>query len=404
MKNFNLKDLFKGLFLTVPTLLAIATLADDGVSTGNGTDSMLPYRGYKAKAKLSAAHVAPQIERNFNIVESQEQIIKSSKLGQTEIHRFDPDDLLKLYTFSSDTDELAELYTKAVHKQGNFTSLENPDNPFAAYLKNAQGQKSDVASVIKTDRDAFYPIESLNTLVNGLSLKTKVRVNAKMQDHSCQVCNWTDYKSIPEGGIDIEVACDIFSIQDAITYRSSYTPDDTVFYTGVKAHISSQMDQFEVITPVMTGDMADYIRVKYCSDPSTPEINVRLSCYLKPVSETDSRKLKASFNASIIPLGSTTITLANLSVENPKSIFAPNYQVNRSLEADKDYSGGYTYWYGSGKGIKLLPTIETTVAYNFNRSYSSSVSIYGQTEADLAEFVRKTFVESYDLSKRRGDF
>jgi hypothetical protein len=404
MKKFNLKKIIKGLFLTLPTLIAITTFADDGVSTGNGTDSILPYQGFKAKAKLSAARVAPQVERNFNIVESQGQIIKSTKLGQTEIHRFDPDDLLRLYIFSSDADDLADLYTKAVNKQGDFTSLENLNNPFAVYLKNSKGNKSDVASVIKTDRDAFYPIESLNALVNGLSLKAKVRVNSKMQDHSCQVCNWTDYKAIPEGGIDFEVACDITSIQDAISYRSNYTPDDTIFYTGVKAHIASQMDQFEVFTPVMTGDMAEYIRVKYCNDPSTPEINVELSCYLKPASESDSRKLKASFNASIIPLGNTDITLTNLNVENPKSIFAPNYKVTRSLDADKDYSGGYTYWYSGGKGIKLLPTIETTVGYNFERNYSSDISIYGRSEADLAEFVRKSFIESYELSKKRGDF
>jgi hypothetical protein len=402
MKTGNLKNLLMISAITVSSLVGLTVVAQDGISTGNGTDNVLPYRGFKEKVKLNSARVTPQLERNFNKIDSQSEVKQTARLKKVSVGKISPSGILKLYTFPDDDSIMEGLYEKAVKKSGDFSTLENPNNPFASFLKDRSGKKTDAMAVFNKIDEYVYPIESLSEVAEGLIMKADVTVNKQMSEKGCAICNWTDYKPIPAGGIALETTCEIRYIRDAQSYQSVY-PENAIFYTGVKTQITSQMDIFKINTAVMTRDMAEYIRVKYCNDPTISEIIVTINCYLKPVTEDDSNKLQAAFDQSYVSLGEAEVKLANFAVENKKNISVQEYKMTSPFLPNSKYYLGNTMTIGSGTYLKLLPSIQDIVSYEFKSSYSSDPMVFIRSEADLAELVRKAYVAAYELTRASSE-
>ncbi|MBK7962700.1 MAG: hypothetical protein IPK04_16810 [Bdellovibrionales bacterium] len=380
MKTQNaLKNLdFFGAMAIVMCLAPLTTHAK-GTSHGNSTDGVVPYVGFKAVSpSLDSALVIPQTSRNFNRPEITDRSADLPELENIKLYEVPSLTLFAEYGFPKDRSALDKLYLMATQMQGDYSRLSSAENPFSSFLGNEYYKNSTpLAERLISEDTAIYPFEEIPQLGNNLRQETQITVNSQMTNSNCKNCNWTDYEPIPNGGITLEAYCQyqMWGL-DSKGYATIRLGSEEPYPTGARIHISSQSDQIAKSVPLLPRPIAERLRIKSCDRPEVTSIRLELDCEFRPVTESDTKKLKKAFNLSALNAVNKSIVLKTFTNKDDM-ISTGSHIINGPLQV--------TY----GRDRREF--------YRF--SYNVGGNSYVHSEAELAELIRVNFIRSYDLLK-----
>lgn len=403
MKKFNLLIGIKSMsfILTVATLNHVAFA--DGTATGNSTGP-IAYNGVMKNIK--EPRLKAEVQLNDNQVDINNKIILSHELDNLKYLKISPYDLLVKYSFPNKKEELDELYKKSIKLDGNFSTLMNNSNPFLPYIN---GNLENLQKMVTDPVNFAFPLErrTFDLMTNGIKMNVNLAVNPKLKE--CHLCSPQYYKPIPKDGIDLEVVCYVDSVagEDRLLYRHDIDDEHNIEYaTNVFTRISTQQDILKISTPVLTDEATQNIISRFCRNPEMSELKVKISCRLQGKTTKDKNKLSQSFGidkyrAHKFHLGTHFIDLVSQKKLNNKQ--AEAFNLNKELEMDQgDYVQSVEISIPNTPiWIPLKDSYYNILSYKFPYESFSREIVYFQSEASLADLVRRSFISSYEALNKK---
>lgn len=424
MKMFNVLTGIKSLSLVL-TAATLSHVALAGTATGNSTNKVVAYVGAK-KIKEHPSVVA-DVQLNDNEVGVKQKMLISRELEGLAMSAIESKELLQFYSFPNNKQELEELYRKSISLEGDFSTLQNHNNPFSLYIKKDHkgwdgNEGVDIKGLIQGGAHQVYPLksETFDLMTKGLMMQATLQVNPKIQSGTCGVCTTKSYKPIPKDGINLEVACFVDTIDDGNgnslyyrsvyankRYRSAYAKKEIEYSTNVQATIYTQQQSLSISTPILTEEATQTIINKYCQSSDMKFIKIKISCQLQGVKQADTDKLRQSFGTESLQLGSHAFQLVNNSAHVMER--ADAFILKGQLESDKT-----DYVQSVGLGVKYSPFYVTVKdGYDVIQSYKFPEApsrwgyekkyIYAESESDFADMVRRSFISAYEALNRKNE-
>ncbi len=390
MKKILNKNNLLAVAIAGTTTLLLSQLALAGIETGNSDNPGIPYYGFKKNpVLLAAAKSEAPIRLNKNSLEISLGLKMSDRLKSNAIKSFSAYDIMRWFSFPTDVDDLAELYRKAVHKEGDFNSFNNPGNPFGPFLDSYMGKNVlNLGNQLKDPKsEGNISMDQIYALPENTSLSININVNKEYKESGCSHCEWSDLKPLPIDGINLEIYCRVGSMPS---------------FKVTEFNIRSQIEEINLDLPILDAAKADGIRRAFCGDIKKKAQETSIECWAG-IPEDAKPKFNEVFNYRLSPLASISlpIKILNLEGKNPKHIFGWEHTLMDVTARDIDavpFKIDQSRTRGSFFGASFFEGREIYDIGFAESMLGSGAYLYSPTnsEADFVDYVRRAFIASYE--------